>query len=339
MPKVSIIVPCYNVELYLDRCVYSLVNQTLRDIEIILVDDESPDNIPQMCDEWGRTDSRIRVVHKKNGGLGMACNSGIDIATGDYIAFCDSDDYVDLECYEVLYKTAILNKVDAVYSGIKRVSKREGITIMSQAKEQHIFVSDEISKFQLDMISSSPSDRVERHRQMSAKTVLYSGAIIRKNKVRFHSERQYISEDLLFNLDFLQYCSRVIELPQSYYYYCMNASSLSQKFRFDRFEKYKLFRNYLLSNYEWTNEIEEAHNRINKLFIGYTRGDIQKIVKSKVSFWSKWFLLSRICNDDIWSQLAQEYPVEMMPKDKKLIFELIRFRLVLVLYILFKLKK
>lgn len=339
MPKVSIIVPCYNVELYLNRCVNSLVNQTLRDIEIILVDDESPDRVPQMCDEWGRKDSRIRVVHKKNGGLGMACNSGIDIATGDYIAFCDSDDYVDLECYGVLYETAIHNKVDAVYSGIKRVTETGEITPMSQAETQHIFTVDEIPKFQLEMISSSPSERVERYRQMSAKIVLYSGTVIRKNNIRFHSERQYISEDLLFNLDFLQHCYRVMELPKSFYYYYVNTSSLSQTFRPDRFEKYKLLREYLLCRYRSIGYRDEFVNRVNKLFIGYTRSAMQRIVSSKETFQVKNLLLTNICNDDIWNRLAQEYPVGMMPKDKRLIFELIRYRRVFVLYILFKFKR
>lgn len=94
-PKVSIIVPIYNVEKYLDRCMASLLNQTLEDIEIIMVDDGSPDRCPKMCDEYAKKDSRVKVVHKKNGGLGYARNSGLDVATGEYVAFVDSDDYVD----------------------------------------------------------------------------------------------------------------------------------------------------------------------------------------------------------------------------------------------------
>lgn len=95
-PKVSIILPIYNVEKYLDRCMESLLNQTLEDIEIIMVDDGSPDNCPQMCDEYAKKDNRVKVVHKKNAGLGFARNSGLDVAKGEYIAFVDSDDYVGL---------------------------------------------------------------------------------------------------------------------------------------------------------------------------------------------------------------------------------------------------
>ena len=91
-PKVSIIVPVYNVEKYLKRCVDSLVGQTLKDIEIILVDDGSPDGCPKMCDDFVATDSRIKVVHKPNGGLGSARNAGLEVAKGEYVAFVDSDD-------------------------------------------------------------------------------------------------------------------------------------------------------------------------------------------------------------------------------------------------------
>ncbi|MCH5320896.1 MAG: glycosyltransferase, partial [Eubacterium sp.] len=93
--KVSIIVPVYNVEKYLNRCVESIVKQTYTNLEIILVDDGSPDNCPAMCDAWAERDSRIKVIHKENGGVSSARNIGIDNADGDYISFVDSDDYVE----------------------------------------------------------------------------------------------------------------------------------------------------------------------------------------------------------------------------------------------------
>lgn len=104
MSKVSIIVPVYNVEKYLDKCVESLVNQTYKDIEIILVDDGSPDNCGKMCDEWAKKDERVIVYHKENGGLSDARNYGIDRCTGDYIAFADSDDYVAENYIEFMFK-------------------------------------------------------------------------------------------------------------------------------------------------------------------------------------------------------------------------------------------
>lgn len=101
---ISIIVPVYNVEKYIDKCLYSLVNQTYKNIEIIIVDDGSPDDCPKICDEWAKKDDRIKVIHKKNGGLSSARNVGIDNAQGEYLAFVDSDDWIDLNTFEVAYK-------------------------------------------------------------------------------------------------------------------------------------------------------------------------------------------------------------------------------------------
>lgn len=99
---ISVIVPIYKVEKYLDRCVNSIVNQTYKDLEIILVDDGSPDNCPEICDEWAQKDNRIKVIHKENGGLSDARNAGLSAATGEYIGFIDSDDWIAPEMYERL---------------------------------------------------------------------------------------------------------------------------------------------------------------------------------------------------------------------------------------------
>ena len=103
MVNVSIIVPVYKVEPFLNDCINSLVNQTYKNLEIILIDDGSPDNCPKICDEWAKKDSRIKVVHKENGGQSTARNLGIDIAQGEYIGFVDSDDYIEETMYETLF--------------------------------------------------------------------------------------------------------------------------------------------------------------------------------------------------------------------------------------------
>ena len=107
MDLISVIVPIYNVEPYLDRCVESIVNQTYPNLEIILVDDGSPDCCPAMCDAWAKRDSRVRVIHKKNGGLSDARNAGLAVAQGEYIAFVDSDDWIDARYIHVLYQALL----------------------------------------------------------------------------------------------------------------------------------------------------------------------------------------------------------------------------------------
>ncbi len=113
---ISVIIPVYKVEKYLDECVKSVVDQTYKDLEIILVDDGSPDNCPKICDEWASKDKRIKVVHKKNGGLSSARNAGLAIANGDYIGFVDSDDFINETMYEDLMQIMLSNKKNIVVS-------------------------------------------------------------------------------------------------------------------------------------------------------------------------------------------------------------------------------
>lgn len=113
---ISIIIPIYKVEQYLDECITSVINQTYKDLEIILVDDGSPDKCPQMCDEWAKKDCRIKVVHKKNGGLSSARNAGLKVASGDFVGFVDSDDYVDETMYEDLMRVMNQNENTMVVS-------------------------------------------------------------------------------------------------------------------------------------------------------------------------------------------------------------------------------
>ena len=118
---ISIIVPVYKVETYLDKCVQSIVDQTYTNLEIILVDDGSPDNCPAMCDAWAKRDSRIKVVHKENGGLSDARNAGMDILSGDYIAFIDSDDYIAPEMLALLYAALQADDSDIAACSVMKV--------------------------------------------------------------------------------------------------------------------------------------------------------------------------------------------------------------------------
>ncbi|MBR4830293.1 MAG: glycosyltransferase family 2 protein [Bacilli bacterium] len=128
-PLISIIIPVYKVEEFLDRCVKSVTKQTYKHLEIILVDDGSPDNCPKMCDDWAKKDKRIRVIHKKNGGLSDARNAGIRVAKGDYIGFIDSDDWIDKKMYEVLYKNIVKYDADIscceLYKGSSNPTEKE----------------------------------------------------------------------------------------------------------------------------------------------------------------------------------------------------------------------
>lgn len=113
-PLISIIVPVYKVEKYLSRCIDSIIIQTYKNLEIILVDDESPDSCPSICDNYAKSDNRIKVIHKKNGGLSAARNTGLKVATGEWIGFVDSDDWIEPDTYETAINVAIKNNVEII---------------------------------------------------------------------------------------------------------------------------------------------------------------------------------------------------------------------------------
>lgn len=146
MPEISIIVPVYKVEKYLDRCVESILNQTFTDFELILVDDGSPDNCPQMCDEWEKKDERIRVIHKENGGVSVARNVGLDNAKGNFIGFVDSDDWILPDMYQTLYELIENGKYDISICGIVRTIEEKYIDTLRSSEEKYIYSKEEYLK-------------------------------------------------------------------------------------------------------------------------------------------------------------------------------------------------
>ena len=124
---ISVIVPIYKVEKYLKRCIESIINQTYHNLEIILVDDGSPDKCGEMCEEYSKKDKRIKVIHKENGGLSDARNKGLEIATGKYIGFVDSDDFIDKDMYKVLYNNLKNNNADMSICSIYQFENEEEI--------------------------------------------------------------------------------------------------------------------------------------------------------------------------------------------------------------------
>ena len=240
---VTIVLSIYNVEKYLERCINSVVNQTYKNLEIILVDDGATDSCPQICDEWAKKDSRIKVIHKKNAGLGMARNTGIENANGEYICFFDSDDYITLDAIEKLVNIAKKEKSDIVTFGFSRVDRNGNIT------EEHIptstkvtYTGDEIcNDFLADMIAPQTASSDRQNLWMSAWASFYSLELIKKANWRFVSEREIISEDVYSLLHLYKHLDRVSVLSESLYFYCENDASLTHTYRSDRVEKIRNF--------------------------------------------------------------------------------------------------
>ena len=338
-PKVSIIVPIYNVEPYLDRCMQSLLKQTLKDIEIILVDDASPDNCPSMCDNYAKQDSRIKVIHKKNEGLGFARNSGLEIATGKYIAFLDSDDFVDISMYEKLYSTATEYNLDTVFCGFNQYDSHH-IKSKQEVSTLTIYKSKDIKdKVLLNMIAGNPEQKEDRTLFMSVWHAIYSNKLIQKNKIRFCSEREIISEDIIFDIDYLTQAQRIAYIPDCLYYYCLNTNSLSRIFRKDRNDKIITMYKKLTMKAEELNWQSNEKLRIMRLFIGYSRNAMIDLCNSNLKFMVKMNLLRQICSNDIWEDILNKYPYQRLPIIYAIFTALIKYKCHLSIYVLSHLKK
>jgi glycosyltransferase involved in cell wall biosynthesis len=313
-PKVSIIVPVYGVEKYLDRCMQSLLNQTLKEIEIIMVEDESPDNCSVMCDEYAKNDNRIKVIHKKNGGLGYARNTGLSIATGEYVAFVDSDDFVKQTMYEELYNEAIVQNADAVFCNFSTYNtKKEIYDVVEVTTRQYFKGKEEISLFLLDMVGTKPSEKKDRKYSMSVWRAIYSNDIIKSNRILFTSERDLISEDIIFHIQLLIRMKVLVYLPTCNYYYCENATSLSKSFRSDRFDKYKVLHKELILMLRMMDICDEinATLSVDRLLIGYVRSMILNSTNSMME-------LKFIFDDTYFREVMNRYPHKQLPFKHKL---------------------
>lgn len=215
MPKVSVIVPIYNTEKYLRKCLDSIINQTLNDIEIICINDGSTDSSAEILEEYATHDNRIRIITQANSGLSEARNSGMRIAAGEYIGFVDSDDYIDLDYYEKLYCTAIKNNADIACSGIIRESDKKNKILIRYEKEE-VFTTIK-NKFE--------NAKVPEHCYVWNK--IYKTEKLKEHNLEF--KRGVVYEDLLFTPDALEHLDNMVVVPNILYHYYKHSKSLVHK--------------------------------------------------------------------------------------------------------------
>lgn len=229
MELVSIIVPVYNVEKYLRECIDSLLHQTYRNLEIILVDDGSKDQSGKICDEYSQKDHRITVVHKKNAGLGYARNSGLEIATGEFVSFIDSDDTVDTNLIELLMAGIHDYGADTCIGGFKRIDVTGKAIFVEQYTETVYTERAVYNDLFARMLGSAPNKHDAM--RMSVWNVIYSMKIIQKYNLRFPSEREFISEDIIWDSDYFKYAKYVKVIASTAYNYRITPGSLTQKYK------------------------------------------------------------------------------------------------------------
>lgn len=315
---VSVILPIYNVELYLNQCIESVVGQTYKNIEIILVDDGTKDSSGLICDEWAQKDSRIIVIHKKNEGLGYARNSGLEIAHGDFVMFVDSDDRIEEQAVEKLINRIWETGSDTVlcnfyrwYSDGRKIEVNCGYTTEVfdgiQVKENVL----------LEIVGALPNASKDITVYMSVWHGIYSMGLIKENNIRFPSEREYISEDLIFDIDYFRYSKRVAFIPDNLYMYRENENSLSTIYNPMRFHKELVL--YMEANRKLSLyfECHEYWLRLTRTFLGRVRSCIMRAVVSKG--YKSIDDIKEICKNDIVNETLSKYPYKLNPK-KLMIF-------------------
>lgn len=336
--KVSVIVPVYRTEAYLRRCVDSLRGQTLREIQIILVDDGSPDGCPALCDRLAREDSRILALHQENRGAGLARDLGLERAGGEYIGFVDSDDYVLPEMYERLYTAARSSDADMALSGTRylggAVFDREGGEEIrnSFAREEVFQGEDGIKKLMLGIAGAAPGEAEDSRYGFAVWKNLYRGETLRQSGVRFRSEREIGSEDVLFQLDFLLLRPRAVGVPGAWYCYCRNGDSFSRSRREGRFDLQKRLIRELELRLSQRAAEQEYRPYLDRQFQAMARvSSIQEAIYAREQGLSRREtekLLKRICGDCDLQEALKRYPYWRLPPMQAAFAFAMRWRLV-----------
>lgn len=331
---ISVIVPVYNVKDYLVQCVKSIINQTYKDIEILLIDDGSTDGSGKICDSLSNKFPIVKVIHKKNEGLGLTRNVGILNAKGKYVTFIDSDDYIAPSFIENLVLGLKKYNVDSIISGFKRIDSNNNIFYKEEYKIQVYEDDDVMDKVFTKMLGSLP----EKHDslKMSVWGNLYSMEIIKRYNLYFVSERKIISEDIIWNNDYFKKIRRVAILPFCDYYYRSNDNSLSLKYNPKRFQQVIYL--YLILK----QIIKEDHLPQNALL--RTQKQFFVNIRSCISQLQNLFLkkhyqeLLTIINDDTLQEVLSQYPIERLNTKQKIFLLLLKNRDAKLLFILNKSK-
>ena len=262
-----------------------VVNQSYRKLEIILVDDESPDKCPEICDKWAAKDSRIKVIHKKNGGLGYARNTGIENATGEYICFVDSDDYIASDTIEKAYKSGIESKADIVYYGYNIVDSDGKVTqVFKPEIDKLIYTGSEVTNIIFpELISPDYSKEKKMNLMLSACTALFSMKLINDTNWRFVSERDIISEDVYSLTRLFGNVTCVSVVPEAFYFYCQNNTSLTRVYRKDRYEKIKDFYDQTILLCQNLDFPEVVKTRFSSVYLAFVIATLKMIVLSEES--------------------------------------------------------
>lgn len=290
--KISIIVPVYNVEAYLERCVESILKQTYTNLEILLVNDGSTDKSGELCDKLALRDHRIRVIHKENGGLSDARNRGIDEASSNLIGFIDSDDYIDEDMYETLYRQMVASKADLSMCGHYDVYHQIPEKQVAEIKTWELMPEEAIKMVMEAKILS-----------VTAVNKLYKKALFEQLRFRIGK----IAEDAFIMVDLIHQCSKIVATNEKKYYYVHRENSITT-------QKFSL---------KFLNVIEAYEQ--NAKIISENYPDLYDVAIMRLN-WAYFYVLDRLLVDnDFKDKVLEDRLISYLKKNKKSILMDSRF--------------
>ena len=328
---VSIIVPIYNVEKYLSQCLDSIIGQTYSNIEIILIDDGSTDNSPQICDEYAKQDGRIRVIHKENSGVSASRNLGLSYARGEYVAFIDSDDWLELNAIEFCVKKIIENNLDVIRFNFIREYADKTIPKENTFLEEKIYTFDEcktVLRQTIGLVKEELQSPENLDFLSSVWLGVYRKEIIRRHSLKFFEVNKIGNhEDGLFNINYLLHVKKFQFANQYFYHYRKtNESSIITQYKNDYLEK------HLLLFSEISKVLEE--NRLDKEFYDayYNRVAIDVMFqclntyKKKAKFTEKKKEVAQVFKQDLYREAIKRLKLRWFPFKWKVYFGFIKSR-------------
>lgn len=256
---ISAIIPVYNSEEYLEECIKSLINQSLKEIEMIFINDGSRDNSLSILEKYKKIDKRIKIINQSNSGPSNARNRGLQIAKGEYISFIDSDDWIDINMYKEMYSIAQSENADIVISDMIKYYSKEDYKYVKELNlpqglyTGEIIIEKIVSKYFKNSLCNSMADKI------------FKSDIIREHSICL-DESLYYAEDWKFNVDFLKYTNRAYYMNKAFYYYRRNYESSSCKYNEDTFSHngITLYNNRkIYAKYFNINEFEGAEELLN----------------------------------------------------------------------------
>lgn len=322
MPKVSIVVPIYGVERYLKNCVDSLIHQTLQDIEIILIDDGSPDKCGEIAEQYAKLDSRIKVIHQKNGGLGPARNTGITAANGEYIGFVDSDDWTNKNMFERLYKTAIDTNADIVVSGHCDWSDGKIIRTKRHPLAGKTFTDRaEIDEIRKNLYGRSVDDKETDAFPMSVWIAIYKRTLITDNHLTFQN---IISEDVIFNI-FAYKCANKITFTgdTDYCYRNENQPSIMRSFTENKLKNYEDYLMMLMKVVS-TEKDPDCLMRVKRAAINCCRLYVGQVADSGLTVSEKKRFIDLFAKSKIVRECWENYPINRLPFQQRIFQNAVR---------------